>query len=77
MQTWPAPARGVVSPPQDHLESYVSPKATLDAISPALLYLGFWYALAACAFWVLGIETCGRSIEEIDGALARSAPASS
>jgi putative MFS transporter len=49
--------------------NYVSPKATVDAIFPALLYLAFWYALAACAFWVVGIETRGRSIEEIDGAL--------
>ena len=49
--------------------NYVSPKATLDAIFPALLYLAFWYALGACAFWVVGIETRGRSIEEIDGAL--------
>jgi putative MFS transporter len=51
--------------------NYVSPKATLDAIFPALLYLAFWYALAACAFWILGIETRGRSIEEIDGALGK------
>ena len=51
--------------------NYISPKATVDAIFPALLYLAFWYALAACAFWVLGIETRGRSIEEIDGALGK------
>jgi MFS transporter, putative metabolite:H+ symporter len=50
--------------------NYVSPKATLDAIFPALLYLAFWYAQAAVVFWLLGFETKGRSIEEIDGALA-------
>jgi putative MFS transporter len=56
--------------------NYVNPQATLDAIFPALLYLAFWYALAAVAFWVLGFETKGRSIEEIDLALgAKSAPA--
>jgi len=49
--------------------NYVSPKATLAAIFPALLYLAFWYAQAALAFWLLGFETKGRSIEEIDGAL--------
>ena len=54
--------------------NYVNPKATLEAIFPAMLYLAFWYALAACAFWFLGIETRGRSIEEIDGALGRPKP---
>jgi MFS transporter, putative metabolite:H+ symporter len=51
--------------------NYISPKATVDAIFPALLYLAFWYALAAGAFWILAIETRGRSIEEIDGALGK------
>jgi putative MFS transporter len=49
--------------------NYVSPKASLEAIFPALLYLAFWYALAGAAFWLIGIETKGRSIEEIDSAL--------
>ena len=52
----------------------VNPKASVDAIFPALLYLAAWYALAALAFWRLGFETKGRSIEEIDSALARPAP---
>jgi hypothetical protein len=39
---------------------------------PALL--AFWYALAAGAFWILGIDTKGRSIEEIDAGLAKPAP---
>jgi MFS transporter, putative metabolite:H+ symporter len=51
--------------------NYVSPKATLDAIFPALLFLAFWYAFGACAFWLVGMETKGRSIEEIDGAFAK------
>jgi putative MFS transporter len=55
--------------------NYVSPKATLDAIFPALLYLAFWYGQAAVVFWLLGFETKGRSIEEIDGALATPSPA--
>lgn len=52
--------------------NYVSPKATLDAIVPAFLFLGFWYALAACAFWFIGMETKGVSIEEIDRSLAKN-----
>ena len=53
--------------------NYVSPKASLDAIFPALLYLAFWYAFAGAAFWLIGIETKGRSIEEIGSALDEAA----
>jgi MFS transporter, putative metabolite:H+ symporter len=57
--------------------NYVTPKATLDAIFPALLYLAFWYAQAALVFWFLAIETRGRSFEEISSTLdARAAPTS-
>jgi MFS transporter, putative metabolite:H+ symporter len=56
--------------------NYVGPKATLDAVFSALLFLAFWYAFGACAFWLLGIETEGRSIEEIDGAFASQLSAS-
>ena len=42
---------------------------------PAFNYFAFWYVLGAAAFWWIGFETGGRSIEEIDAAL--SAPASS
>jgi hypothetical protein len=45
--------------------NYVSPQVTLDAISPAFMFLSYWYAQAALAFLLLGIETKGRSIEEI------------
>ena len=55
--------------------NYVSPKASLDAIFPALLYLAFWYAFAGAAFWLIGIETKGRSIEDIDAAMTRSTEA--
>jgi putative MFS transporter len=53
--------------------NYVSPKATLDAIAPAFLFLAFWYALAATAFWLVAFETKGRSIDEIDSSLAEAA----
>ena len=49
---------------------YVSPKATVDAIFPALLFLAFWYGQAALVFLFFGIETKGRSIEEIDRTLS-------
>jgi putative MFS transporter len=44
----------------------VKPEATLDAIQPAFLYLASWFALAGAVYLFLGIETQGRSIEEID-----------
>ncbi|HEX6441009.1 MAG TPA: MFS transporter [Stellaceae bacterium] len=48
---------------------FVSPKATLAALFPALLFLAFWYGQAALMFLILGFETKGRSIEEIDRSL--------
>jgi putative MFS transporter len=54
--------------------NYVSPKATLAAIFPALLYLAFWYGQAALVFWFVAVETRGRSIEEIGSALDTPAP---
>jgi putative MFS transporter len=55
---------------------YVSPKATLDAVFPALLFLAFWYGQAALVFLFFGIETKGRSIEEINTALTAGTVAS-
>jgi putative MFS transporter len=55
--------------------NFVAPKATLDAIIPAFNYFAFWYVLGAVAFWFIGFETRGRSLEEIDARL--SDPASS
>jgi len=54
--------------------NYVSPKVTLDALFPALLFLAFWYGQAGLVFAFLGIETRGRSIEEINSALDANAP---
>ena len=56
--------------------NYVSPKVTPDGIFPALLFLAFWYGQAALMFLVLGFETKGRSIEEINTALDAPAAAS-
>jgi MFS transporter, putative metabolite:H+ symporter len=48
--------------------NFVSPKASLDFIVPAMLFLAFWSFLSGIAF-LFGIETKGRSIEEIDSQL--------
>jgi putative MFS transporter len=47
----------------------VSPKSTIGALFPAFLFLAFWYGQAALMFLLLGSETKGRSIEEINRAL--------
>jgi MFS transporter, putative metabolite:H+ symporter len=51
--------------------NYVNPKATLTALVPAFNYFAVWYLLAVVAFLFVGIETRGRTIEELDAALAR------
>jgi hypothetical protein len=54
---------------------YVNPKATLAGLIPALNYFAVWYILALVAFVFIGIETRGRTIEELDIALDKRAPA--
>jgi putative MFS transporter len=49
--------------------NFVTPKATLAALVPAMNYFAVWYLVAAAAIWLIGIETKGRTIGEIDGAL--------
>ena len=51
----------------------VSPKATLDALIPGFNYFAFWYVLGAVAFWLIAMETRGRTIDEIDSALSGQA----
>jgi putative MFS transporter len=50
--------------------NYVAPKATLDAIVPGFNYFAAWFGLSVIAFLFVGIETRGRTIEELDAALA-------
>jgi MFS transporter, putative metabolite:H+ symporter len=50
--------------------NYVSPKATVAAMVPAFNYFAVWYLLAVFAFLFVGIETKGRTIDELDAALA-------
>jgi MFS transporter, putative metabolite:H+ symporter len=54
--------------------NYVAPQATLDALVPAFNYFAAWYLLAVIGFLFIGIETRGRTIEELDAALARPVP---
>jgi len=55
--------------------NFVSPKATLDALIPGFNYFASWYVLGALAFWLIAMETRGRTIDEIDSALSRPMPA--
>jgi MFS transporter, putative metabolite:H+ symporter len=55
--------------------NFVKPAATLAAMVPAMFFLAFWAALAALAFLLIGVETKGRSIEEIDTAMTKPAAA--
>jgi len=52
----------------------IKPAANLDQLGPAFTYFAAWYVLGALAFWLIGVETKGRTFEEIDGTM--SAPAS-
>ena len=46
--------------------NFVKPEATLEALIPGFLYFAGWYLLGALAFWLIGMETSGRTIQEID-----------
>jgi len=50
--------------------NYVSPKATLAGIISGFNYFAAWYVLAIAAYLLIGIETQGRTIEELDATLA-------
>ena len=54
-------------------DNFVSPKATLDALVPAMNYFAFWYLVGAAAIWFIGFETKGRTIQDIDGQLTGGA----
>jgi MFS transporter, putative metabolite:H+ symporter len=52
--------------------NYVSPKATLAGIASGFNYFAAWYVLAIAAYLLIGIETQGRTIEELDATLVVS-----
>jgi putative MFS transporter len=49
--------------------NFVSPQATIDVLVPAMNYFAAWYILALVAVLFIGIETRGRTIDEIDATL--------
>ena len=53
----------------------MKPEVTLNALIPGFNYFAFWYVLGAVAFWLIGMETRGRTIDEIDSALSSRAGA--
>ncbi len=46
--------------------NYVKPEATMAALIPGFLYFAYWYLIGAFAFWLIGSETRGRTIDDID-----------
>jgi len=55
--------------------NYVSPQTTLDALIPAMNYFAVWSFIGLLGVLFVGIETRGRTIDEIDQQLARAQPA--
>jgi putative MFS transporter len=55
-------------------ENYVNPKVTLDALIPGFNYFACWYLLGAAAFWLIAVETRGRTIDEIDADMRAPTP---
>ena len=53
----------------------VKPEASVAMILPAFAYLAGWYLLAGVVYYFFGIETKGRSIEEINDQLVKPIPA--
>ena len=56
------------------VSNYVNPKATLAGVVPGFNYFAASYVLAVVAYVLIGIETRGRTIEEIDATLTRPKP---
>jgi putative MFS transporter len=46
--------------------NYLKPDVPLTQIPTAFVYLGCWFLMAGIVYYFLGIETRGKSIEEID-----------
>ncbi len=49
--------------------NYVKPEATAAALIPGFNYFASWYILGAIAFWLIAVETAGRTIDDIDAEL--------
>jgi putative MFS transporter len=53
----------------------IKPAANLESLGLAFSYFAFWFVLGALAFWLIGVETRGRTFEEMDSSLGRPATA--
>ena len=53
--------------------NYLKPDVPLTQIPTAFLYLGCWFLMAGMVYYFLGIETRGKSIEQIDRELLEKA----
>jgi len=53
----------------------IKPDVSLEGVVPAFTYLAAWFAMAGCVYLFLGIETRGRSLEELDRDLGDAKPA--
>jgi putative MFS transporter len=53
--------------------NYLKPDVPLPQIPTAFVYLGCWFLMAGAVYYFLGIETKGKSIEQIDQELNAAA----
>jgi MFS transporter, putative metabolite:H+ symporter len=51
-------------------DNYIKPAATMQALIPGMNYFAMWYVIGALAIWLIGIETRGRTIDEIDAEMS-------
>ena len=51
----------------------IKPAPNLASLGAAFVYFAAWYVIGILAFWFIGFETKGRSLEEIDGTLSTRA----
>jgi putative MFS transporter len=54
--------------------NYLKPDVPMTEIPMAFVYLGCWFLMAGAVYYFLGIETRGKSIEEIDRELNAGLP---
>jgi putative MFS transporter len=53
--------------------NYLKPDVPLPQIPLAFIYLGCWFLMAGAVYYFFGLETRGKSIEQIDRELAETA----
>jgi len=53
--------------------NYLKPDVPLPQIPTAFVYLGCWFLMAGAVYYLFGLETRGKSIEQIDRELAVTA----